>query len=464
MADPGAATLQHLAETHFTTAEPLKETVYNTGITKTRDEINRWNPKWIIISLVKLALKQFHNKKSPGPDGLKPLILKHLTDHAYKTLLFIYKSCLLLTFTPTAWKGCRIIFIPKPGKSTYKLAKSWRPISLTNYMLKGLERLCGWHMDEQLKKFPVHTKQHGFRTDRNTETAISEAVNYIEKHVMNNQHTVGVFLDIQAAFDTISPKKIKESLLKHGGDPIMVGWYDSYITHRNIFININGENLSLLASAGFPQGGVCSAKFWIIAYNDALLILNKHGVLGICFADDSLALRGGNKLHQIMSRLQKVVSELEKWGITCGLKFNASKTEVVIFTKSNIKQKDMPKKLQVSGQEVEFNSCAKYLGVTLDNKLNWNTHFFNQTTKCKRYLFTIKKSVSKAWGPKPTYIRWIYTAVVRPRLCYGAVAWGHSTRLETRKDQLDKLNRLAATMITPVRRSTQSKQWRLYMT
>ena len=175
-------------------------------------------------------------------------------------------------------------------------------------MLKGLERLCGWHMDEQLNKFPVHTRQHGFRTDRNTETAISEAVYYIEKHIINNQLVIRVFLDIQAAFDTISPKKIKESLLKHGGNPIMVGWYDSYITHRNIFININDELLSLSASAGFPQGGGCSAKLWIIAYNDALLVLNKHGVLGICFEDDSLALKGGTNLHQIMSWLQKVVT------------------------------------------------------------------------------------------------------------------------------------------------------------
>ena len=63
-------------------------------------------------------------------------------------------------------------------------------------MLKGLERLCGWHMNEKLKTHPIHTRQHGFRSDRNTETAISEAVNYIEKHIMNNQHTIGVFLDL----------------------------------------------------------------------------------------------------------------------------------------------------------------------------------------------------------------------------------------------------------------------------
>ena len=63
-----------------------------------------------------------------------------------------------------------------------------------------------------------------------------------------------------------------------------------------------------------------------------------------------------------MSRLQKVVTELEDWGIKCGLKFNASKTEVVIFTKANLKHKDYPNKLKISQQEVEFGNEAKYLG------------------------------------------------------------------------------------------------------
>ena len=69
----------------------------------------------------------------------------------------------------------------------------------------------------------------------------------------------------------------------------------------------------------------------------------------------------------------------------------------------------------------------------------------------------LKKSVHKAWGPKPIYIRWVYIAIVRPKLCYGAIAWGHTTRLDIRKEALDKLNRLAATMITPVRKSTPVK-------
>ena len=455
--DPGKDTLMHLMETHFNQASELKDTQYDESISITRQEIADWKPDWISIGKVNLAIHQFLNKKSPGPDGLKPIVLKNLPDSSQKFLMILYKMCILLEFTPTKWKGSRVVFIPKPGKSNYKIAKAWRPISLTNYILKALERLCGWHMDEVLKTNPLHSNQHGFRTDRNTETAISSAANYIEKYIYNGEHVVGVFLDIQAAFDTISPNAVKEALLKRGGDKKMVLWYHSCITHRNLHIEINGEKITLTTSVGFPQGGVCSAKFWVIAYDEAVYILNEHGIFGQVFADDSVGLKGGKNLHHSMSRLQKSVTKLEEWGTDRGLKFNASKTVVVIFTKSRLKSSQLPNKLKVGGIDVDFSDTAKYLGVTLDSKLNWGIHFNNQLTKCKQYLFTLKKSVCKAWGPKPVFIRWVYIAIVRPKLCYGSIAWGHTTRLDTRKGALNKLNRLAATMITPVRRSTPVK-------
>ena len=65
MTEPGNDTLQHLAETHFTSAQSLKRTVYNENISKSQEEIHSWNPKWVNLALItgKIALKQFHNKK-----------------------------------------------------------------------------------------------------------------------------------------------------------------------------------------------------------------------------------------------------------------------------------------------------------------------------------------------------------------------------------------------------------------
>ena len=157
-----------------------------------------------------------------------------------------------------------------------------------NYLLKGLERLSVWIADDALEDHPLHIKQHGFQKGKSTETAISSTVNKIEKHILNGEHCMGVFLDIQAAFDSITPEHIKRALLKHGSNPDMVGWYYELLILRNLKTCGNFE-LEVATNMGFPQGGVCSAKFWIIAFDEAAKILNSH-------ADDRNGLIGGKDI------------------------------------------------------------------------------------------------------------------------------------------------------------------------
>ena len=335
--------------------------------------------------------------------------------------------CVLLGYTPTRWKECKIVFIPKPGKGSYQTAKAWRPILLTNYLLKGLDKLCCWHMDEKIELNPIHTRQHGFRTDRNTDTSISNVVNYIETHIHRERHVLAVFLDIQTAFDTIDPKQVKKALLFHGGDPTLIKWYYNYITHRNLHIEVKGSQAKLSSNTGFPQGGVCSAKFGIVAFNEAIQILNTHEVYGNGFADDCVALIGGSNTEQMMmSRMQEVVNSLEAWGKEIGLSFNALKTEVIMFSKATSIVKHLPNRLIIGNHRVPFGFKAKYLGVTLDSKLTWQPHINNAINRAKQYLYVLRKAISKKWGPKPKYLKWAYNAIVLPRLTYGCLSWGNA--------------------------------------
>ena len=117
-------------------------------------------------------------------------------------------------------------------------------------------------------------------------------VNYIEKYINDGEHVLAVFLDIQAAFDTISSDKIYRDLMKHEVVSNLAKWYYNYISHRNMYTTINGATQAITTTTGFPQGGVCSAKFWIIAFNKAIEILNQRGVYGTRFADNCAALLG----------------------------------------------------------------------------------------------------------------------------------------------------------------------------
>ena len=148
---------------------------------------------WINKDRVSKALTGFKAKKSPGPDGIKPIIFPFIPSSFLEQIVITYKACIALEYTPA-------IFILKPGKDNYNKAKSFRPISLSNYLLKGLEKLCVWKMEEDMK--PIHKNQHGFQKGKSTETAISKTVNVIENHMNQGKYCIGLFLDIQGAFDT----------------------------------------------------------------------------------------------------------------------------------------------------------------------------------------------------------------------------------------------------------------------
>ena len=191
-----------------------------------------------------------------------------------------------------------------------------------------------------------------------------------------------------------------------------------------------------------------------MAFNEAIRILNTHGVYGNGLADDCVALIGGNNTEQMMSRMQKVVNNLEEWGKQIGLSFNALKTEVIMFSKATSIVKHLPNRLIIGNHRVPFGFKAKYLGVTLDNRLTWQPHITNDINRAKQYLYLLRKAISKKWGPKPKYLKWVYNAIVLPRLTYGCLAWGNAITTQTMINKINSINRLAAGMLSNTRNST----------
>ena len=446
---PGQDTVDLLRTTHFPAASGTRHVTYNNRRNLPSEDIGKKYCDWISEDLVQRALLGFEKKKSPGPDDIKPLLFEHLPHQFISTLTFIYKSCIHLGYTPKLWKQTTVIFISKPGKEDYLNPRSFRPISLSNYLLKGLERLVGWRMDRALLSNPLHHKQHGFLTGKSTESAISNTVDYIEKFIMQRQHCVGVFLDISSAFDSIKPGHVRQALLKHGGDPDLVQWYHGYMIHRDIHITMHGDKVTFSTSVGFPQGGVCSAKFWLIAFDYAIQIINRYQIEGNGYADDCAALYGGIRLDHALKRLQKMLDELTAWGKTCGLQFNPDKSVAIIFTR---RRKKPPFQLKIDGKNIEFKQEVRYLGITLDSKLYWNSHIEDKLSKTKRFLHQVACITRNNWGPKPKLMRWAFIGVVRPMLCYGAMIWGH--RAPECIAKLRRINRMAINTFANFPKST----------
>ena len=131
---------------------------------------------------------------------------------------------------------------------------------------------------------------------------------------------------------------------------------------------------------GFPQGGVCSATFWSLVFDETVRLINNPDTFGVAFADDCAVLSGGSDPAELLSRVQRTIDRLVRWGEDCGLTFNPLKTQVVFFTRTRTMP---PRALTVSGHPVPYSLSAQYLGLTLDRRLWWHDHVLTKTTKAK---------------------------------------------------------------------------------
>ena len=151
--------------------------------------------------------------KSAGEDGIYPILLQKVLGQLLNPLCSIYRASLALGYIPNIWKLSRVVFLPKPGKTDYATAKSFRPICLSSFLLKGLEKLIDRYLrGGPLVTVPLHPRQHAFQTGKSTESALHQLVGRIEKALDAKEYVLGVFFDIEGAFDNTSSTCVKNAL------------------------------------------------------------------------------------------------------------------------------------------------------------------------------------------------------------------------------------------------------------
>lgn len=104
--------------------------------------------------------------------------------------------------------------------------------------------------------------------------------------------------------------------------------------------------------------------------------------------------------------------------------------------------------------ELKLTHEVKYLGVILDSKLLWNKHLDHKLQRACTTFYQCSRMLGKTWGLTPKITTWLYTAVIRPTLTYGAIVWWKRTELNTAANRLQRFQRLACSAITGCMRTT----------
>ena len=245
----GQETLDVLTDTYFPLSLPLTE--YSALSSVPTQDV----PIPISESELRWAMKSFAPFKSPGPDGIIPADLQRNANLLVPWLIRIYSACLSCSYIPESWTRCTVVFIPKGGRTSHTRPKDFRPISLSSFLLKTLERLIDLHLRRTINPDLLSASQHAYMKGRSVETALHSLVGHIENALEHKEFTLVAFLDIEGAFNNVTPEAIKMSLEGLGIHQSVISLIWRLLTNRVIISNMGASTVYRVANRGTPQGG-----------------------------------------------------------------------------------------------------------------------------------------------------------------------------------------------------------------
>ncbi|WP_333765253.1 RNA-directed DNA polymerase, partial [Streptomyces sp. IBSBF 2390] len=262
---------------------------------------------------LKWAIESFDPYKTPGPDGIYPALLQKALPKLLPWLLVIYTKALQFGYIPEAWRKVKVIFIPKAGKVSHTVAKDSRPISLSSFLLKCLERLVDTHIRKNLTPERLSEGQHAYLKGKSTETALHEVVSVIEKGLADKEYTLATFLDIEGAFNNVTTEAIRYDMQRLGVDSTIITWTTNMLSNRKVMSTLGGATITKRATRGTPQGGVISPLLWLLVVNTILLDLHDSGVKTVAYADDVVILARGKFPNPLSELTDNALRKLSDW-------------------------------------------------------------------------------------------------------------------------------------------------------
>ena len=358
--------------------------------------------------------------RSIGPNSIPTKILKLLSNDIPTQFAELFNFSFSEGVFPSILKTCKVIPIYK--KNSQLNCSNYRPISLLSNIDKILERI----MYNRLYKFLetnnlIYSLQFGFRQKHLTSHALIHLTDKIREQLDKGNFACGIFVDFQNAFDTVDHQILIQKLNYYGIRGIANNWFSSYLQNRTQFVSINGFDSNVNAiCCGVPQGSKLGPLLFLIYLNDL------HFAIKYCkvhhFADDTNLLSFNNSIKKINKQVGHDLKYLSNWLNANKICLNFSKTEVVLF-KSVRKQTEATLKLKLKGKRLYTTNSVKYLGIKIDEDLNWHEQINNVAVKLNRANAMLSKV--RHFVQKKTF-KSIYHAIFESHLFYSCLVWAQN--------------------------------------
>ena len=142
---------------------------------------------------------------------------------------------------------------------------------------------------------------------------------------------------------------------------------------------------------------------------------------GITFADDTNLYITGDNENTLISQAKNDLSILIDWFQANKLSLNLGKTNYIIFHNKLQNIDEEIAKLQFGNNEIKRVTSTVFLGLTIDEHLNWENHVKSLAGKISKNLYLINsiKHFVPRWS-----LRNLYYGYIQSTIEYGLMLWG----------------------------------------
>ena len=273
-------------------------------------------------------------------------------------------------------------------------------------------------------------QQFGFRKNHGISHALSFLIYNITESLANKTPTLGVFLDVSKAFDTIDHSTLLSKLEHSGIRGIALDWIKSYLTRRTQQVECFGTLSNSVDSIkwGVLQGSNLGPLFFLIYVNDFQNCL-KYGD-SIMLADDTSVFFQNKNYHSLYANAQQDLHNIDQWMIANNLSINASKTKCMLFRSTKSKTPPSVQSISLKKLDIEQVSTLKLLGVCINEHLTWSIRAKHVLNKLRSGLAAVRRV--KPFLNQGTLIT-LYHSLMASHLQYCISSWCYGTTKITNK-------------------------------
>ena len=366
------------------------------------------------------------NDSSPGPDEIPYPFIKNLPPDSLHLLLKLYNKIWEGGVFPPLWQQAIVVPIPKPEKD-HSDPNNYRPIALTSCLCKLFERMINSRLVFYLESNNLLAEtQSGFRKQRCTTDHLIRLESWIREGIVNREHVVAIFFDLEKAYDTTWRHGILVDLHNAGLRGNLPVFISKFLENRSFRVRV-GNTFSNVHTQenGVPQGSVLSVTLFGLKINSIVKCLN-NGVDNSLFVDDFNVCCRSKNMRTIERKLQLCLNNLQTWTDENGFKFSETKTVCVHFC--NQRRQHAHPDLTLHNQAIPVVNDTKFLGVIFDSKLSFIPHMRALRTKCTKAMNLLKVVAGKGWGSDSKTLLKLYRALIRSKLDYGSIIYGSARK------------------------------------